>query len=254
MRIRALIVDDEPPARKKLRHFLKDHPEIEIAGEATDGLNAVQQIETLKPDLVFLDIQMPRMDGFEVLESLQTKRPIVIFTTAYDRHALKAFEVRALDYLLKPFDSERFSEALARVTETIQSKKKTDDQIDELLSEIRSRRQHLHRILLRDSGRIFFLKTNEIHRIESEEKYVRLYTGKISYLHRETMNSLEKVLDPSQFVRVHRRQILNMEFIQELQSWTHGDYIIVMKDGSRIPLGRSYRDHFLRTFQQPPDK
>jgi two-component system LytT family response regulator len=251
-KIRVLIVDDEPPARKKLRMLLRHYDNIDLVGEASNGIEAVQLVETAKPDLLLLDIQMPELNGFEVLEALGENRPHVIFTTAYDQYAIKAFEVRALDYLLKPFDGERLREALIRAESDFESWEKSgwSHQLDDLLSEIRNSRSYLRRILMKSGGKIIVIDTNQIQWISAEEKYVRLHTDKRSYLHRETMNHLENRLDPALFVRVHRGQIVNMEFISGLEGVSHGDYQIVMRDGSRIPLGRTYRDRFLKQFSE----
>jgi two-component system LytT family response regulator len=251
MMIRALIVDDEPPARSKLRRLLKQDDRIEIAGEARDGTEALELVAATNPDLLFLDIQMPRMNGFEVLEVLGPECPQIIFTTAYDQYAIKAFEVRALDYLLKPFDQSRLREAVDRAVEMHgKPRGDIDERIEALLGELRTRKPVLKRILLKTEGRIIFVDIERISRIEAEEKYVRLHVDLRSYLHRETMNSLEERLDPSAFVRVHRGEIVNMSFILELESLSHGDYQIVLKDGSRVPLGRTYRDLFLRRFAE----
>ena len=249
MKIKALIVDDEPPARSKLRRLLKQDERVEIVGEARDGTEALEEVAATNPDLLFLDIQMPRLNGFEVLEALGPECPQIIFTTAYDQYAIKAFEVRALDYLLKPFDATRLREAVDRAVEMHgKPRSEVDERIDDLLQELRTRKPVLKRILLRTEGRIVFVDTRQVTRIEAEEKYVRLHVEGRSYLHRETMNSLEKRLDPATFVRVHRGEIVNMYFIRELEGLSHGDYQIVLKDSSRVPLGRTYRDRFLTRF------
>jgi len=251
MKIKALIVDDEPPARSKLRRLLKQDDRVEIVGEARDGTEALEQVAATNPDLLFLDIQMPRLNGFEVLEVLGPECPQIIFTTAYDQYAIKAFEVRALDYLLKPFDQARLRGAVDRAVEMYEKPESgVDERIDDLLQELRARKPVLKRILLRTGGRIVFVDTRQIARIEAEEKYVRLHVEGRSYLHRETMSSLEERLDSSVFVRVHRGEIVNMHFIRELESLSHGDYQIVLRDSSRVQLGRTYRDHFLRRFAE----
>lgn len=251
--IRAVIADDEPPARRRLRRFLEKDGRIELIGEAGDGSEAVEVIETLRPDLLFLDIQMPVLNGFEVLESLESQRPRVIFTTAYDQFAIQAFEIHALDYLLKPFDEARLRQAVGRAVESLDKRSDFNPAIDQLIDEFRKRRPILRRILLRGSGRITVLDTHEISRICSEEKYVHLFVQGRSFLYRETLQRLEDRLDPSRFVRVHRGEIVNMEYIRELELSSHGDYVIVLKDGTRIPLGRTYREHFLERFAEPPD-
>lgn len=249
MKIRALIIDDEPPARKKIRHLLKNEPRVEIIGEAGDGLSAVESIDRLKPDLIFLDIQMPKMNGFEVLQAIG-KKPQIIFTTAFDHYALKAFDVRALDYLLKPFDETRFHDALDRAMEARNNQNEVHEKITDLLNEFQSQQTHIHRLLLKSSGKIFFVKTDDIQWIEAEEKYVNLHTTKECYLHRETMNSLESKLDPKKFIRVHRSYIINLDSVKELQPWSHGDYVIVLKEGTKLSLGRIYRERFMQLFEK----
>ena len=253
MMIRALIVDDEPLARSKLRRLLKSDGRVEVVGEARDGAEALDLIASTSPTLLFLDIQMPRLNGFEVLESLGPERPQIIFTTAYDQYAIKAFEVRALDYLLKPFEEKRFREAIDRALElSEQEDRGVNERIDKLLQGLRSQKPLLRRILLRTGGRIVFLETRQIIRIEAEEKYVRLHIEGKSYLYRETMNSLDQKLDPAVFVRVHRGEIVNMNYVCELESVSHGDFQIVMRNGTRIPLGRTYKELFLQRFSETP--
>jgi two-component system LytT family response regulator len=248
MTLRALIIDDEPPARAKIRALLQDDSRFEIVGEAEDGLEAVERIESERPDLVFLDIQMPGLSGFEVLDALEGHRPQVIFTTAYDQYAVRAFEIRALDYLLKPFDSERFQESLERALEERQRRSAVEARVDGLVSDWRQQRGPLQRILVRDRNRLRIVRTEEIEWIEAEEKYVRMHIKSDSLLHRETMNNLERRLDPQRFVRTHRQQIVNLNFVQELALWAHGDYVLILKDGQRLQLGRRYRRRFLELF------
>ncbi len=248
MTLRALIVDDEPPARRKIRTFLVGDSRFELVGEAEDGLEAVNQIEEKRPDLVFLDIQMPGLTGFEVLESLESPPPQVIFTTAYDQYAVKAFEIRALDYLLKPFDKERFRQALERALEDRLHHEVVQARVDGLMADWRSRRGPLQRILVRDRERLRIVPVRDIEWIEAEEKYVRLHVGRETHLHRETMNNLEQRLDPERFLRTHRRQIVNLGFVKELTPWAHGDYLLILADGHRLPLGRRYRRRFLELF------
>lgn len=251
-KLTAVIVDDEPPARRKLLRLLARDERIEVVAEAQDGKAAIEKIESHSPDLAFLDIEMPQLNGFELLEALGPKRPQIIFITAYDQFAIKAFEVRALDYLLKPFEESRLRAAVDRAIAGRAEQTTFDSRIDDLIAELRVRQPYLRRILLRVEGRIVFIETREIQWVESEEKYVRLHLAGRSYLHRETMNTLETRLDPSLFVRVHRRQIVNMESVQELEAYSHGDFQIVLKSGTRIPLGRTYREKFLATFSEPP--
>lgn len=251
MKIRALIVDDEPLARARLRTLLADEPDIEVLGECGDGLEAVAAVQDLEPDLLFLDVQMPTLDGFGVLEALDpAKLPAVVFVTAYDRYALRAFEVHALDYLLKPFDRERFSKALQRARAALQQ---GDDPADRerllaMLEDQKSSRKPLERILIKTSGRVFFLRTEEIDWIEAAGNYVRLHVGSEAHLLRETMNGLEARLDPGHFLRIHRSTIVNVDRIQELQAWFHGDYLVILRDGRQLTLSRGYRQKVQERF------
>ncbi len=250
MTIRSIIVDDEPPARKKVRHFLRDDPRFEVVGEAGDGLEGAELIAHTEPDLVFLDIQMPRMDGFEMLRGLEAAHiPHVVFTTAYDQYAIRAFEVHALDYLLKPFDADRFRDSLERAAREILQKKNFRKNLQALLAEA-GRSPFTRRLVLKSGGRITFLRTDEIAWIEAAGKYVHLHAGKASYLYRDSMSGMEGRLDPDRFFRVHRSAIVHVEFVHELQPWSKGDYIILLKNGTRVPLGRAYRDRFLRSLQR----
>lgn len=243
--MRVIIIDDELPARKKIRTFLADKPTIEIIGEASNGLEAVNLIEELRPDLIFLDIQMPGLTGFEVLQALdKTIMPAIIFTTAYDEYAVKAFEVNALDYLLKPFDEERFQKALERVNKQ-NTQNNQYNQLTNLLLELKKQPNYLQRLLIKTAGKIIFIKTDEIDWIEAEEKYVQIHVGKDKYLYRETMNALEQQLNPEIFVRVHRSYIVRIDFIKELVPWSHGDYLLILQDKTELNLGRNYRDKFL---------
>ncbi len=250
MSIRVLIVDDEPPARRKLIRLLKGDPRFEVVGEAENGEQAVELTEQRRPDLLFLDIQMPRMNGFEVLEALGADRPRVIFTTAFDQYAIKAFEVRALDYLLKPVEEERFRQAVDRAAEPMSGIR--DPRIDELLAEMRKQQTPLQRLLLRLSGRIVFIEMGSISRVAAEDKYVRLFFEGRSVLYRETIQNLEARVDPAIFIRVHRSHLVNVKFVKELSVLSHGDFEIVMKDESRVPLGRTYREAVFKHLEHPP--
>jgi two-component system LytT family response regulator len=245
VKIRTLIVDDEPLGRERVRALLAEDPEIEIIGECKDGREAVAAIETLRPALLFLDVQMPEMDGFEVLEATAgEKMPVVIFVTAYDRYAVKAFEVHALDYLLKSFDRERFASALERAKEEIHRGRESGigARVAGLLEEIQSRQKRLTRLVIKSAGRIFFLRVEEIDWIEGADNYVRLHAGKEKHLLRETLQSLEGRLDPERFLRIHRSTIVNIDSIQELQSLFHGDYAVRLRDGTELTLSRGYRE------------
>src|SRR5215475_6578999 len=208
--LRALIVDDELPARKKLLMLLKGEPDVEVVAEASNGVDAIAAVEEHRPDVIFLDIQMPGMNGFEVVDALEHKdRTLVVFVTAYDEHAVKAFEVHALDYLLKPFDRTRLRNCLER----IRAERRTDtSKLNELLAEFRPR-EYLNRVVVNTRGRVLLLKIDEVDWIETAANYVELHAGKQSYLLRETLNSLDEKLDPRQFVRVHRSSIVNLDRI-----------------------------------------
>ena len=244
-KIRVLIVDDEPLAREGVRSMLERESDIDIIEECSDGRSAILAIEKQVPDLVFLDVQMPELNGFGVLEALEIKQmPVVIFVTAYDQHALKAFEVHALDYLLKPLDAERFQKALERAKTQIALKKtgKHREQLLELLQDLKAEKKILERFVIKNAGRIFFLKATEIDWIEASGNYVRLHVGSESHLLRETMNELETQLDPDKFLRIHRSHIVNIERIKEMQPWFQGEYVVILHDGTRLTLSRGYRE------------
>ncbi len=213
--------------------------------QCRDGEEAVTAIDQLSPDLVFLDVQMPVLNGFEVIQAVgPDKMPLVVFVTAYDQHALRAFQVRALDYLLKPFDKERFQEALQRARAHIQRDETGDlgRRLLALVKDLRRDQPKTDRLVVKSGGRLFFLRTDEIDWIEAAGNYVRLHVGTASHLLRETMNSIEARLDPEKFFRIHRSRIVNMERIQEMQPWLNGEYAVVLRNGTRVTLSRGYRE------------
>jgi two-component system LytT family response regulator len=237
-------VDDESLARERIREMLEADAEIEIIGDCANGEEAILAIPELKPDLIFLDVEMPGIDGFEVLQSIDpSQMPAVIFVTAYDQYAVRAFEIYALDYLLKPFDRERFQRAVNHAKEQLL---KTADAMSErilnALEQIKTRPVHLERLVIKMNGHVFFVKVDEIDWLEAEGNYVRLHAGKESYLLRDTISALESQLDPKQFLRVHRSAIVNIDRIQELQPWFHGEYRIILREGVQLTLSRSYRE------------
>ena len=253
-KIRTVIVDDEPLARRGIRAQLKDEKDIEIISECRNGHEAVKTIAAESPDLVFLDVQMPELDGFGVLDAIGVERmPAVIFVTAYDRYALRAFEVHALDYLLKPFDDERFATAVQRARRQIKQKNIDDlsRRLQGLLDDLQASRKYVERLVVKSAGRIFFLSVAEIDWIEAADNYVRLHAGRESHLVRETMNSLEKKLDPDQFLRVHRSRIVNARKIKELQPLFRGEYDIMLRDGTRLESGRGYRERIQKLLTEP---
>jgi len=250
-KIRTIIVDDEPLARRGIRAQLKTEADIEIIAECGNGRDAVRLIEEQKPDLVFLDIQMPELDGFGVIEAVGLERlPAIVFVTAYDKYALRAFDVHALDYLLKPFDPERFTTALARARAQIERKDISDlsERLQSLINDLKPNQKYSERIVIKSAGRIFFLGVEEIDWVEAADNYVRLHAGRASHLLRETMNSIEKRLDPAQFMRVHRSTIINTRRIKELHALFHGEYEITLIDGTRLTTGRGYRERLQELF------
>ena len=246
-RIRALVVDDEPLAREMIREMLEDDSDVEIVAECANGREAIEAIKSNQPDVVFLDIQMPELGGFEVLESFERQAiPYVIFVTAYDQYAVRAFEVHAFDYLLKPFDRERFDTAWQRVKKQIKLHQtgERDRHILALLEELKSGPRHLERLVIKNGGRGFFLNVQDIYCIEAEGNYVRVYDNQKGYLLRETISSLEEQLDPKQFRRIHRSAIVKIDKIKEMQPWFHGEYRIIMENGKQLTLSRNYRSNF----------
>jgi len=247
--LKVMVVDDEPLARGKLRRLLADETDVEIVGEAGSAEEARERLHELRPDLLFLDIQMPGQDGFALLESLPAEDlPAVVFVTAYDEHAVRAFEVSAIDYLLKPFDRERLELALERAREALARRDGIglDEQLRSMLQELRGEQPFLDRFVVRSVGRIVFVRAADVDWIEAAGNYVRLRMGKESHLLRETMSSLETRLDPRVFARIHRSTIVNIDRIKELNHIFHGDYSVLLKDGTRLTLSRGYREQFER--------
>ena len=252
-KIRTLIVDDEPLARRNLRVLLEKDPQIEIVDECRNGREAVKAINALAPDLIFLDIQMPELDGFDVLARVGPERiQAIIFVTAFDQYALKAFEVHALDYLLKPFDDERFAFALRRAKSQIEAREinRVSKRLLALLEERESQREssaveksYLTRLMIKASGRVVLLKVGEIDFIEADGNYAKLHVGRKAHLLREKMHDLEGRLDPAKFVRIHRSIIVNLDRIKELHPHFNGDYIVVLEDGRQLRLSRTRREN-----------
>ncbi len=249
--IRTLIVDDEPLAREGIRLLLAGDPEIEVVGESGAGRDAVRQISALRPDLVFLDVQMPELDGFGVLNALApAPLPAVIFVTAFDRYAIQAFEVHALDYLLKPYDDERFGDALRRAKTHLQLTRALElrEQLLSLLADVGGEQRPAapapapaERLAIKDGPRVVSLCIDEIDWIEAADYYVQIHTNGKCYLHRETMQSLERRLDAAQFVRIHRSAIINRRRIRELSS-SRRETVVVLEGGATLKVARSQRD------------
>ncbi|HVF28556.1 MAG TPA: LytTR family DNA-binding domain-containing protein [Pyrinomonadaceae bacterium] len=250
-KIRALIVDDEPLARERVKRFLAGEPDVEVIGECSDGIQTVAAIETLKPDLILLDIQIPEADGFAVIEKIGVEKlPPVIFITSYDQYALRAFDVHAVDYLLKPYNRERFQLALERVRAQLQNGQTDvlDERLRSLLESLKPEQKYLERLMIKSSGRVIFLRTEEIEWIEAEGNYLRIHAGREAYMLRETMNNLAAKLDPSKFARIHRSTLVQIERIKELQPMFGGDYVVILHNGTQLTLSRSYRDKLLEHF------
>ncbi|MBF5043339.1 response regulator transcription factor [Aggregicoccus sp. 17bor-14] len=239
---RVLVVDDEAPARAKVKRLLAQDPRFALAGEAADGHAALRllQDEASRPDLLLLDVQMPGLTGFEVLEALGEAAPAVVFSTAYDQYALSAFEAAALDYLLKPYDAERFRRALDRAH--VQLAAGRVEAPGALLQAVQPR---LERLIVRQGEGWVPLRLDAVTRLTAEDKYVRLHAGGREHLVRQTLKALEARLDPGRFVRVHRSELVALEAVARLEPWTHGDGLLVMQDGSTVVLSRTHRDAFL---------
>ena len=254
-KIRTIIIDDEPLGREGMRVLLERDADIEIVGECANGYEAIAAIGAVTPDLIFLDVQMPEMDGFEVLAQIAPEHlPVVVFVTAFDEYALRAFEVHALDYLLKSYSDDRFEAALRRAKEQIRQKKVNaisrrllamlnehhgNDPAAEISRD--TRENFLQRLVIKAGGRVYFLKTHEIDWIEAADYYVSLHAGGKSHLLREPLHSLERRIDPAKFQRIHRSTIVNLDRIQELQPNAHGDYVVILRDGTQLKMSRAHR-------------
>jgi two-component system LytT family response regulator len=237
--VRVLIVDDETLARSILREHLAKIPDVEIVGEAANGFEAVKLAEEVNPELVFLDIQMPKLSGFEVLELLGERAPSVIFTTAYDEFALRAFEVHAVDYLLKPFSDERFAEALSRARARLTAGDARDLDIGALASEARPRQTPLERVLIRDGAQVHVIPAPRIDFVEAQDDYVCFVAEGRSYLKDQTMAAVEASLDPARFVRIHRSYLLNIERIARVELYAKDSRIAILHDGRKLPVSRA---------------
>jgi two-component system LytT family response regulator len=269
--IRVLVTDDEPIARRRIRRFLRSENNVDVIGECSNGREAIEAIREHNPDLVFLDVQMPDVDGFGVVSALgPDQMPAVIFVTAYDEYALKAFEVHAMDYLLKPFDAERFKTAFQRAREhidrvtTAEAGRRLKTLLEQVLSDDRvdvpgglpsappPKANYLDRLMVKSDGRVFFVKVTDVDWFEASGNYVRVHVGKISHLIRETMAGVESSLNPALFARIHRAVIVNLDRIKELQPWFAGDYVVILRDGRQLKLSRTYRDQLQARMHRIP--
>jgi two-component system LytT family response regulator len=235
-KLKAVIVDDEEPARLLLHEYLAAHPEVEIVADCSNGFEAVKVATELTPDLMFLDIQMPKLSGFEVLELLNPA-PVVVFVTAYDEYALKAFEVHAADYLLKPFGQDRFDETLTRVKDRLEKGQVT--KLEPLLRDALAERKWLDRILIKDGSKVHVIPADKIDYAEAQDDYVCFRSGGKEYLKAQSMNDLEKTLDPDRFVRIHRRYILNIERMARIELYAKDSRIAILHDGKQLPVSRA---------------
>jgi len=247
MTYRAIVVDDEPLARRGIISRLRPYPQFEVIGECGNGEDALAAIAEHHPDLIFLDVQMPEMDGFEMLENLApVERPVVIFLTAFDQYALRAFDVHAADYLLKPIDDMRFAEAIERVQHTLQMEKDNTlgERLESLLSDLHAKRPagHPQRFAIRNGRRIFFVTANEVEWIEAQGDYAALHVGNKTHLLREPLHLLERRLDASVFIRIHRSTIVRLDRISEMQALANRDCLLRLKDGTTLRVSRSYSD------------
>jgi two-component system LytT family response regulator len=253
-KIRTVIVDDEPLARRGIRSQLNEEKDFEIVSECRNGLEAVETIAEESPDLVFLDVQMPELDGFGVLEAVGVKKmPAVIFVTAYDKYALQAFDVHALDYLLKPIDPDRFTQALERARAQLNRTSIQDlsQRLQGLLNDLKGSRRakYADRLVIKSAGRISFLDIADIDWIEAADNYVRLHVGRDQHLLRETLSGLDQRLDPDRFVRIHRSRIVNIQRVKELHPLFRGVYEIRLQDGTRLESGRGYKARLQELFK-----
>lgn len=253
-KIRALIVDDEPLARRRIKSLLAHDSTVDVIGECSDGYKAVTSITQLTPDLVFLDVQMPAMNGFDVIKTIGPEQmPTVIFVTAYDQYALKAFEVNALDYLLKPFDRRRFQKTLERAKAMVRGLQNgnVNNQLLSLLGNLRREQEMPDRFIIKSGGRVVFLRAEEIDWMRAVGNYIRLQVGRDSHLMRETMTGMEANLNPDRFMRIHRSTIVNLDRVKEVQPWTKGEYVVIMRDGTRLIMSRRYRERLNERLNKP---
>jgi two-component system LytT family response regulator len=239
--IRVMIVEDERPARDLLRTYLQEFPNVEIIGEYDNGFDGLKAINELKPDAIFLDVQMPKLTGFEMVEVLE-HQPEVIFTTAYDQFAIRAFERNAVDYLLKPFSRDRFREAISKLKIRMESQHDAVGEqsgIDKIRQHLAESDEKLHRVVIKKSGKIHVISTNDINFLEAQDDYVMIYTDEGKYLKQQTMKYFEQHLDPQQFVRVHRSYIANITCIERIEPYEKSNFILILKDGNKVPVSRS---------------
>lgn len=236
-----IIVEDERPARDLLKTYLESFPQLELLGEYDNGFDGLKAINDLKPDAVFLDVQMPKLTGFELLEVLE-HLPEIIFTTAYDQYAIKAFERNAVDYLLKPFSRDRFKEAISKLNARMEAREggiKDESSIERIRKHFAESDETLHRVVIKKTGKIHVISTSDINFLEAQDDYVMIYTDEGKYLKQQTMKYFEKHLDNEQFVRVHRSYIANISCIERIEPYEKSNFVLILKDGHKVPVSRN---------------
>lgn len=251
--IRTLIVDDEPLPRERIRTLLAEHPDLEVIGECQDGQEAANTILVERPDLVFLDIQMPELDGFEVIKAIGAEYlPAIVFVTAFDEHAIRAFEVNAIDYLLKPINAARFEKAVLRAIDRLKhfspmvnastNARRPDRQLLSFVERLRAEQQYLTRFVVRAGSRLSFVRVSDVDWIDVADNYVRLHVAGREHLVRDTLKSVESQLNPEIFIRVHRSIIINLDRVESIAPHFHGEYVVTMKDSATLTTSRSYSE------------
>ncbi len=253
--IRTLIVDDEDHARLRLRQLLKNAPDFQIIAECGNGRQAVESVQRERPDLLFLDVQMPRLNGLQVCQAIAAgglPLPLVIFVTAYDEYALQAFEFHAIDYLLKPFDKERFEKTLQHAREQFRRARGTDPRLAALLEDLKNQRRRPDRLVFKKDGRVVFVRIESIDWVEADGNYVRLRAGIETHYIRETLAVLEAQLPADKFMRISRSVLVNLDRVKELQPLFYGDYVVILHDGARLNLSRHYRDRVQKLLTSTP--
>jgi two-component system LytT family response regulator len=246
MTLRALIVDDEPVARRRLRALLESEATVEIIGECEDGTAAIDDIRRSRPDVVFLDVQMPGLDGFDVVDALEpAEQPAIVFVTAYDRYAVRAFDVHAVDYLLKPFERARLRKTLARL-ETLNDARDAAQRVHAAVESVRAQ-QPLRRVLVKSAGKVYAVRLQDVDSIQSAGHYLEMHAGSATHLVRGSIGGIETRLDPARFTRIHRSVIVNVDRIRELQPAFHGEFVVILQNGRRLRCSRSYGDALKKT-------
>jgi two-component system LytT family response regulator len=237
-KIRAVIIEDEEPARQLLKTFLQSFEQIDLVGECSDGFSGLKTINDVQPDLVFLDIQMPRLTGFELLELLDDL-PEIVFTTAYDEYALKAFELNAVDYLMKPFSKQRLSQAIDKVTERFKLKSNSREKLGKLVEQMQHKSRPLERVVVKSGSKIHIIPVQDIEQVEAQDDYVMLHTAQGRFMKKETMSAMEQNLPEEHFIRIHRSNIVNVSQIQRIEQYGKESYLLILKNGNQVNVSKS---------------